>query len=274
MVGERELIARRAAQADRVPDVGPRDLAALHQHRALELPAVGTEPRRAVGLVDRAMGAEPGCVPAARGEGPYAGDLVAAIALDRLDPGARPPSQHGARIVAEDRLGDGEVEIGGRHRAAAGLAQAPGGAGVAARNGFDDMEEGDGIGLDPVRRARHQQAKQPRLVQLVQKRRRQPALVLDFIRSRLDDGPQRLGTGDHRRVTGEVSGRRDQRIQGHPLRTQSILRLSLRPIPCRSAGATCPWFPARRNNRPPRPSGTSSRDKETPSETAAAARRA
>src|SRR5258708_33358371 len=113
MVGESELVARRAAQADRVPDVGPRHLFALHQHGALELAAVRPESRRAVSLVDRAMGAEPGRVPAPRGEGPYAGDLVAAIALDRLDAGARPPGQHGARIVAEDRLGDGEIEIGG-----------------------------------------------------------------------------------------------------------------------------------------------------------------
>src|SRR5216683_6556413 len=104
MVGEGELVARRAAQADRVPDVGPRDLSAAHQHRALELTAGRAEARRAVGLIDRAVRAEPGGVPAARGEGPHAGDLVAAVALDRLDPGAGPPGQDRARIVAEDRL--------------------------------------------------------------------------------------------------------------------------------------------------------------------------
>src|SRR3982074_1691100 len=91
MVGEGELGARRAAQADRVPDVGPRDLSAAHQHRALELTAVGPESRRAAALEDRPLAAEPGGVPATRGKGPHAGDLVAAVALDSLDPRAGPP---------------------------------------------------------------------------------------------------------------------------------------------------------------------------------------
>ena len=44
-------------------------------------------------------------------------------------------------------------QIGG---AAAGLAEAPGSAGVSRRDGFDDVEEGDRIGLEPVLRAREQ----------------------------------------------------------------------------------------------------------------------
>ena len=72
---------RRAAQADDVPDVGPRHLAGAHQHGALDRPAVGVGLARAVGQEDRAMGAEPGGVPAARGEGPDAGDLVAAARI-------------------------------------------------------------------------------------------------------------------------------------------------------------------------------------------------
>src|SRR5713226_10076341 len=110
MVGEGELVARRAAQADRVPDVGPHHLFSLHQHGALELAAVAPEPRRAVGLVDRTVRAEPGGMPAARGEGPYPGDLVATFALDRLDPWAGAPRQDRARIVAKDRLGHGQLE--------------------------------------------------------------------------------------------------------------------------------------------------------------------
>ena len=104
MVGERELVARRAAQADHVPDVGPFDLVrcVTSMVRSSWRP-FGPEPRRAVGLADRAMRAEPGGMPAARGEGPYAGDFVAALAFDRLDPRAGPPGQHGARVVAEDR---------------------------------------------------------------------------------------------------------------------------------------------------------------------------
>src|SRR5258708_7481702 len=144
--------------------------------------------------------AMPSPMPAARGEGRCPGNLVAVVALARLAPGAGAPGQCRARIVAEDRLGHGKLEIGGRHGAAAGLAQAPGGAGVGARDGLDDMEEGNRIGLDSVRRARQQHAEQPRLVELVQKRRRQPALVLDFVRRRLDGRPQHLATGDHHRL--------------------------------------------------------------------------
>ena len=218
MVGQRELVARRAAQADDVPDVGPFDLARRHQHGALDLPALGVEPRRAVGLPDRAMRAEPGGMPAARGEGPHAGDPIAALAFDGAHPRPRPPGQHGARIVAEDLLRHRHGEIGRRHRAAAGLAQAPGGRGVGLGDGLDDMEEGDGIGLDAVGGTRHQQAEQPRLVQLVQKGRRQAALFLDLVGRRLDDRPQRFGARDDGGIAGEVGGRRDERFQMFPLR--------------------------------------------------------
>jgi len=43
------------------------------------------------------------------------------------------------------------------------------------------MEEGEGIGLDPVRRARRQQAEQPRLVEFVEQGQRQPARALDLV---------------------------------------------------------------------------------------------
>src|SRR5476649_2547685 len=102
------------------------------------------------------MRAEPGRVAAARGEGPYARDPVTAIAFDRLDLGARTPGEYRARIVAEDRVRDRQIEIGGRHGAAAGLAETPGGRTVFAGDGLGDMEEGEGIGLDPVRGARQQ----------------------------------------------------------------------------------------------------------------------
>src|SRR5262249_39075717 len=137
-----------------------------------ELAAVGSDPWRAVGLPDRTMCAEPGRVPASRGESPHAGYHVAALALDRPGLGAGAPGQDGPRIVAEDRPGHWQIEIGRRHGAAAGLAQAPRRAGVTARDGLDDMEEGDGVGLDATRRARQQQAEQLRLVQLVEQLRR------------------------------------------------------------------------------------------------------
>src|ERR1700720_3236004 len=68
---------------------------------------------------------------------PPSGYLVAAVAFDRPDLGAGAPGKHRARIVAEDRMRHRQVEIGRRHRAAAGLAEAPGGRGVGARDGLD-----------------------------------------------------------------------------------------------------------------------------------------
>ncbi len=148
---QRELVAGGAAQADRVPDVGPLHVLGAHQHGALLLQRrwrrVCGEPSA---VEDRAMRAEPGRVPAAGGEGPDAGHPVAALAFDRPDLGAGTPGQHRARI-AEDRARHRQVEIGRRHRAAAGLAQAPGGRRIGPGDGLDDVEEGDGIGFDPVR---------------------------------------------------------------------------------------------------------------------------
>ena len=176
-------------------------------------PAVGVGLARAVGQEHRAMCAEPGGVAAARGEGPHAGDAIAAFAFDGAHPGARPPGQHRTWIVAEDLLRHRHGEIGCRHRAAAGLAQAPGGRGVCLGDGLDDMEEGDRIGLDAVGRARHQQAEQPRLVQLVQKGVWQAALFLDLVRGGLDDRPQRFGAGNDGGIACEVDGRRNERFQ-------------------------------------------------------------
>ena len=117
------------------------------------------------------MRAEPGRVPAAGGKGPHAGNPIAAFAFDRTNPGAGTPGQHRARI-AEDRPRYREVEIGRRHGAAAGLAEAPGRRGIGFGDGFNDVEEGDGIGFDPVGRTRQQQTEQLRVVQPVEQGRR------------------------------------------------------------------------------------------------------
>lgn len=109
-----------------------------------------------------------------RGEGPHARDLVAALAFDRPDLGAGAPGEHRARIVAENCMRHREVEIGRRHGAAARLAQAPRVRAIGAGDGLDDVEEGEGIGLDPVRRARQQEAEQASLMELVEQCRRQP----------------------------------------------------------------------------------------------------
>jgi hypothetical protein len=211
MVVQGELVTGGAAQANRVPDVGPRDVFAAHQHGALLLDAVVVQPRRAVSLEDRTVGAEPGGVAAAGGKGPHARDAIAAFALDRLHLWPRSPRQHCPGVVAEDRLCDRQVEVGGRHRAAAGLAQAPGRGGVGLGDGLHHMEKGDRVGLDPVGGARQQQAEQFRLVQAVEQGGRQPPLPFDLVGgvgNRLADG---LGTGDHVWVARQI----DRECSGH-----------------------------------------------------------
>ena len=150
---------------------------------------------------------------AAGGKGPHAGDPVATLAFDRLDLWTGTPGEHRARVVAEDRLGHRQVEIGRRHGTAAGLAEAPGGRGVVLGDGFDHMEEGDGIGLDAVGRARQQQPEQPRLMQLVEQGRRQPAGLLDLVRGSCDRRADGLGAQDHAPVARKLSRSRGHRVQ-------------------------------------------------------------
>ena len=189
---------------------------------------------RAVGVVfaanrrpheDRAVRAEPGGVPAARGKGPHAGHPVAAVAFDGANPGARAPGQHRARI-AEDRLRHRQVEIGRRHRAAAGLAEAPGGGSIGLGDGFDDVEKSDRIGFDPVGRAGQQQAEQLCVVQPVEQRRRQPARGLDVVGSGRDVGANGLGPGDHRPVAGKIGRVCHRCVQDHACRPIASVRQS------------------------------------------------
>ena len=149
-------------------------------------------------------------MPAAGSKGPHAGNPIAAFAFDGANPGAGPPGQHRARI-AEDRLRYRQVEIGCRHRAAAGLAEAPGRGGVGLGDGFDDVEEGDGIGFDPVGRARQQQAEQLRVVQPVEQGRRQPARCLRCRRKR--PRYRRGGPRPGRSPPGRRQGRQNLRSE-------------------------------------------------------------
>lgn len=204
-VVERKLVAGGAAQPDRVPDVGPFDVFGAHQHGAFDLLAIGVTARCAVGGIDRAVGAEPGGVASAGGKRPDPGDAVAAFALDRLDLRAGTPGEHRA-WVGKHLLRNRQVEIGGRHRTAAGLAQAPRRRGIALRNGLNDMEEGDGIGLDPVGRPRQQQAEQPRLMQPVEQVGWQAARHLDIVGGGCNRVPDRLGASDHVAVARKVGG--------------------------------------------------------------------
>ena len=141
-------------------------------------------------------------MPAAGSKGPHAGDPVAASHSTARTLGPGPQAS-----TREDRrrsLRHGEVEIRGRHRAAAGLAEAPGRGGIGLGDGFDDVEEGDGIGFDPVGRARQQQAEQLRVVQPVEQRRWQPARIFDVVGSGRDIGADGLRPGDHRPVACEI----------------------------------------------------------------------
>ena len=117
---QRELVAGGAAKADRVPDVGPLHVFGTHQHGSFLPLTIGVEPGRAVGLVDRAMGAEPGRMAAARGKGPHARDPVAAVALDLFAlHWGRAPASTARGSFGEDRMRHRQVEIGRR------LAQPP-----------------------------------------------------------------------------------------------------------------------------------------------------
>jgi hypothetical protein len=168
------------------------------------------------------MCAEPGRVPAAGCKRPDAGHPVAALAFDRANLGAGSPGQHRPRI-AEDRLRDRQVEIGRRHRAAAGLAQAPGGRSIGLRDGFDDMEKRHRIGLDPVGRAWQQQTEQLRIMQLVEEGGRQPARRFDLVGSGRDIGADGFGPCDHRGVARKIGSICDLCVQGRP-------RLPVRPM--------------------------------------------
>ncbi len=152
-------------------------------------------------------------MPATRGKGPDARDPVAALAFDRPDFRTGTPGQHRAGVVTEDRMRHRQIEIGCRHRAAAGLAQAPRRRCIGLRDGLGHMEEGDGIGLDPVRRAWQQQPEQPRLMELVEQCWRQPPRALDLARRRANGGTDVRGARDHGGIAGKIGQRRGRRVR-------------------------------------------------------------
>ena len=136
------------------------------------------EQLRAVLVVDRHMAAEPGRVVAAAREAPCCGHPVAALDDSRLaGPGA--PGEDAAR-PAKHLLCRGRVEIGGSHRAAGALVQAPRRAGVALGDLFDDPNVRGGQKLGAAQRARQQHAKKPALDHRRDDRLRQFALPLDI----------------------------------------------------------------------------------------------
>ncbi len=147
-------------------------------------------PQAAVGLDDHAVPADPGGVPDAAGETPGAGHPVAALDRDgALLAVGRAPRQHRARI-AENVARDVRRQIGGRHRAARALRDAPGGAGVGLGDLLDHLHVVGGLEFHAVAGARHQHAEQPGLVQRGEHLRRDPARGFGFGGVRFDQRAQ------------------------------------------------------------------------------------
>ena len=110
------------------------------------------------------MAAEQRRVGAAAGEGPFAGDPIAAgrggcLALDAGTPGE---DGIGRPKQAPRNLG---LQAGGRHRAARSLAQAPGRARVRTGDHLDHLRQGLQVQLVAAKGTRQQQPKQPCLMQ-------------------------------------------------------------------------------------------------------------
>jgi len=126
------------------------------EHGALGTPSV----RAAAGLPLRrdhgAVAAQPGRVSAAAGEGPRAGNAIAAIHRHCPGIGAGAPGEDGASIL-EDMAGDLRAEIRRGHRTAAGLAEAPRHACVGHGDLLHHLDEGDRVDLAAVEHAGQEQ---------------------------------------------------------------------------------------------------------------------
>ena len=134
-----------------MPDVAHRHARLRHHHGAIERLAVVRHAQAAVRLDDHAVPADPGRMAEPAGEAPGAGHPVAAV--DRHRPRlavGRAPGQDGARI-AEHIARHVRRHVGGRHRAAGTLHDAPPGAGIGLGNLLDCLQVGRPV---PVRSRR------------------------------------------------------------------------------------------------------------------------
>ena len=178
-----------AAQADHVPDVVHRGAGHRKQDGADLRRAVRLAPRRAVGLDDADMGAEPARLPRAGGKIPARAGLVAAgnrlhFMVDRA------PGQNAGRDV-EDFVGGVGIEIGRGHGADAALAEAPRGRGIGLGDLLLHLHEGFERRLGAAETLRQQRAIKPVLDQRLRHRRRQPPRPLDLVGFARDQGRQR-----------------------------------------------------------------------------------
>ena len=161
-----------------MPDVGHLGAGFREQQGTDDRAAVAVRQLRAVLPEDRHMAAEPGRVVAAAGEAPCRGHPVAALDDPRLA-GPRAPGEDAAR-PAKDLPASGRVEIGGGHRAAGALVQAPRGARVALGDLLDDPDVGGGQQFGAAQRARQQHAEKAALDHRRDDRLRQFAVPLDI----------------------------------------------------------------------------------------------
>jgi hypothetical protein len=172
----------------RVPIVEQHGLLDRKQPGPHRRPAGIVEAPRAVGLDNRTVRTHPGCVSAAAGEIPAAGDPVAAwnrdpAAIVRRTPSAGRPhiAEHDARRV--------EVEIRRKETDAVGDRHAPADRAVGPRQFPDRVNIGRGRDLVAADRARVEHAEEPRGVQFVDQRLWDTPDALGFVR----------GSGDRRR---------------------------------------------------------------------------
>ncbi len=197
-----------------MPDVGHRRLRLGEQQSAEHRAAVGPQPRRAVLGEYRDMGAEPGRVMAAAGKAPGSGQAVAARRHSRLGWSGRAPGDDPAS-PAENLGRHLGRQIGRGHRAAAGLADAPGDAGVVPGDFFDHRHILCWRQLGAAERARQQQAKEPGFGQRRDQRLGQLAAPLDLIAGGRDRRPERAGAIE-RVLAGPVDALRARRVRPHP----------------------------------------------------------
>ena len=183
-----------AAQSDHVPDVVHRGAGHRKQDGADLRRAIRLAPRRAIGLDDADMGAEPARLPRAGGEIPARAGFVAArnrlhFMIDRA------PGQNAGRDV-EDFVGGIGIEIGRGHGADAALAKAPRGRGIRLGDLFLHLHESFQRSLGAAKTLRQQRAIKPVLDQRLGHRRRQPPRPLDLVGFARDQGRQRACTLD------------------------------------------------------------------------------
>ncbi len=206
-----------------MPDIGHRCLRLGEQQGAEDRAAVGPQPRRPVSGQDRDMGAEPGRMMAAAGKAPGPGQAIAARRHSRLARAGRSPGDDPAR-AAENLPRHLGCEIGGGHRAAAGLAEAPGDARVGLRDLLDHRHITGGRQLGAAQRARQQQTEQPALGQRRDQRLGQFPAFLDRLgRARRSSGRAAA------RARGEPR-RAFHHLPGQLLSTSSPI-LAAAPIP-------------------------------------------